>query len=385
MIPSKLLDIDPLWKICTQGYFTGYDPPRTLDPATAMVPKVTPPSNPSPNPGPAKPAATQGSLPKMTTTPADPMKTSSDPSLAKSHGNGGMQEDPLQKSDPSKDTKKADVPSKSHGKNDPQGQSLQEDPNSSDPKNSPIHHASSNDVANSDSDQPESNVHVSGGSSMKDGDVIYQSQPLAKSALALMTTVPGSHHVLAAVEGHKIDGVAVDPGSATDINGQQIAVESSNHPRVGGQTARIEPAESLVPTAVVNHMITTLSKGIAIQGFTLKDGGPAAIVATTTFSIDASGNIFVNGHSYRVHNASPVPTTISGEVVKPLPTGISIHSATLTPNAPALVISDTSYSLDSSRNLYLILAVRATCRPSKSPMMIRTRWLRSLVRLLSKL
>ena len=76
------------------------------------------------------------------------------------------------------------------------------------------------------------------------------------------------------------------------------------------------------------------------------------MVASTTFSVDTSGNMFVNGHSYRINNASPVPTTINGEVVIPLPTGISIHSATLTPNAPALVISGTSYSLDSSSNLH---------------------------------
>ena len=355
VFPSKLPDIDPLWKVCTQGFFTGYDPPRTLDPAAAMVPKVTPPSNPKPFPTPAKPAATQDNLLKRTTTPADPTKTSSNPSLAKSHGSGGMQEDPSQKFDPHRDTKKApvDPSSNNQGKTDLQGQSLQDDPTSSDPKNGPINHESSSNAANSDLDPPVNNVHASEGPSMDGAATIYQQQPLTTSAPAFMKSVLGNHHVLATVEGYNTDGVDVQPaGSTTDVSGQQIAADSSNDLQVGDQTAHIEPVVSLVPTAIANHVITPLSKGFVIQGFTLNNGAPATIVASTTFSVDASGNMFANGHSYRLYNDRPVPTTINGEVVIPLPTGISIHSATLTPNAPALVISGTSYSLDSSSNLH---------------------------------
>lgn len=350
IFPSKLLDIDPLWKVCTQGPFTGYDPPRTLDPATAMVPKVTPPSDRNPNPRPATPAATQENLPKKTTIPADPPKTSGDPSLAKSHGGIGMQVDPSQHTDPLRGTDKApaDPSSNNQGNEDVQRQSLQEEPASSDLKNGPTNHALPSNAANSNLDQPANNMH-----SMEDGGTINQPQPLATSAPALMTAVLGSHQVLSTVEGYDNDGVDVRPGgSAPDVRGQQIAVDASNDPQTGGETAHIEPVVSLVTTAMENHGITPLSKDVAIQGFTLNNGGPATIVASTTFSLDTSGNMFVNGHSYHIHNESPVPTTINGEAIMPLPTGISIQSATLTPNAPALVISGTSYSLDSSSNLH---------------------------------
>ena len=355
IFPSKLLDIDPLWNVCTPGYFTGYDPPRTLDPATAMVPKVTPPSNPSPDPSPATPAATQENLPKRTTTPADPTKTSSDPSLAKSHGGGGVHVDPSQQADPLRGTNKASADSapNNQGNEDLQRQSLQEEPASTHLKNHPTNHASPNNAANSDLDQPANNMHASGDPSMEDVSIMHQPQPLATSAQALITAVSGSHHVSATVEGYNDDGVDIRPGgSAPDARGQQIAVDSSNDPQIGGQTAHVEPVVSLATTAIANHVITPLLKGVAIQGITLNDGGPGAIVASTTFSLDTSGNMFVNGHSYRIHNESPVPTTINGEAVMPLPTGISIHSTTLTPNAPALVISGTSYSLDSSSNLH---------------------------------
>ena len=355
VFPTKLLDVDPLWKVCTQGPFTGYDPPRTLDPATAMVPKVTPPSNPNPDPRPAAPAATQENLPKRTTTTADPTETSGDPSSAKSHGGSGMQVDPSQQTDPLRGTNKdpADPSSNNQGNEDLQAQSLQEEPASSDLKDGPTNPASPENAASSDLDQPANNMHASGGPSMEVKGTLHQQEPLATSAPALMIPVLGSHHVLATVGGSNNDGVDVRPGgSAPDLEAQQIPVDSSNDPQIGGQTAHIEPVVSLVSTAIANHVITPLPKGVAIQGITLNNGGPAAIVASTTFSLDTSGNMFVNGHSYRIHNQNPVPTTINGEVVMPLPTGISIHSATLTPNAPALVISGTSYSLDSSSNLH---------------------------------
>lgn len=332
VFPSKLLDVDPLWKICTPGYFTGYDPPRTLDPAAALVPKVTPPSKPNPDPGRPKPVATHDNLPRRTTTSADPAKTSSDPLLAKSFGSSVVQEDPSQKTDPPRDTKKAsaDPSSNNPGSNDSQEQSLQEDPNSSDPKNSPVDHALSHTRADSEINQPVDSVHPSKGASIEDGDTTYQPQPLVSSSLADMTTVIGGHHVSTSVEGYNIDGIDNKPGaSPTIVSGheQQIAVDSSNTVQIGGHIAQIDPAASL-------------------------DGGPAVIIASMTFSLDASSNIFLDGHSYRFPKATLVPTTINGEAIMPLPTGISIHSTTLTPGAPALVIPDTSYSLVSSKNLH---------------------------------
>ena len=356
VFPSKLLDIDPLWKICTQGYFTGYDPPRTLDPAAAMVPKVTPPSNPNPDPGPPKPGATPDNLPRRTTTSADTAKTSSDPSLAKSHGSSGVQEDPSQKTDPPRDTKKAPVDPSSNNQvsNNSQGQSLKESAISSDPKNIPVDHALSNTAANSELNQPVNNVHASKGASIEDGDTTYQPQPLASSSPAIMTTVMGVHHVLTSVKGYDIDGVDVKPGaSATKVNGQQIAVDSSNTLQVESQTVHIDPAASSVIAAIAKYVITPLSNGVAIQGNTLQNGGSAAIISSKTFSLDASSNIFVDGHSYHIPKAASAPTTITGEAIMPLPTGTSVHSKSLTPDAPVLVILDPSYSLDSSNILHL--------------------------------
>ena len=290
VFPSKLLDINPLWEICTQGYFTGYDPPRTLDPAAALVPKVTPPSNSNPGPGPPKPVATQVNLPRRTTTSADPVKTSSDPSLAMTYGSSGVQEDPSQKTDPPRDTKKApvDPSSNKQGSNTSQEQSLQESPDSSDPKNSPVDHTLSNTRADSESNQPVYNVHASKRASTEDGDATDQPQLLASLSLADMTTVKGGHHVLTSVDGYNPDGVDNKPGASATIvsvHGQQTAVDSSNTVQVGGHIAHIDPAASLVIATIANHVITPLSKAFAVQGSTLRNGGPAVIIASSRLYI----------------------------------------------------------------------------------------------------
>ena len=50
--PSKIQLLDPLWKDCDGAkWFTGYDPPRTLVPVTAMAPAVTPDPSSDPSAG----------------------------------------------------------------------------------------------------------------------------------------------------------------------------------------------------------------------------------------------------------------------------------------------------------------------------------------------
>ena len=354
--PSKLTALDPLWKSCNQGYFTGYDPPRTLNPASAMVPKVTPPSSPNPDQVAAKPAATQENLPRKTTISADPAKTPSDASSMQNSGSSGVQGDPSQKANVPQDTKKAplDPPSKNQGSNDPQGQSRQEDP---DPKTNAENPALSNTPDNSDPHQQASDIHANQGAPVGDGDTTPQSLSLAPTSPAVKTIILGGHSVLSSVGGVNVDGVDVKPGaSTTGASGRLISIDGSNNLHFDGQTTHIDPALSPSITTIANHLITPLSKGVVIQGTTLERGGPAATIAGTAFSLDASNNVFVNDHSYhlpQITPGAPLPTTVNGEAIMPLATGISIHHTSLTPGAPALVISGIPYSLDASNNIFV--------------------------------
>lgn len=67
--PSKVFEIDPLWKSCSTGIFIGLDPPIALRPATAMVPQVTPAANTHPKQVEAKPSPSPKGLPEPTAKP----------------------------------------------------------------------------------------------------------------------------------------------------------------------------------------------------------------------------------------------------------------------------------------------------------------------------
>ena len=363
VFPSKLLDIHPLWKICIPGSFTGYDPPKTLDLATALVPKVTPPSALNLDPGTPKPAATQESLPRRTSTSADPTNTISDPSLAKSHGSSGVQDDVYQKNSPPKDTKivSVDPSTNNQGSSDSQRQSLQASPASSHPKDGSVEHTLSNAAANSDPTQQSDNVHANNEAPTRDGDTTYEPQPLASSSASSVTAIL-EDHVLASVKDSHMNSINIDSGaSATGASGQQIA--TSNNLRTNDQLAYINPVASFSITRIANHILTPLPQGVAIQETTLKNGAPAAIIASTTFSLDGFNNIFINAHSYPIPKPTLKPTAINNEAVLPLPTGISIHSTALMPGAPALIIDATSYSLDTSSNLHYGHKIEAASKP----------------------
>ena len=392
--PSKLTGLDPLWKNCNQGYFTGYDPPRTLDHAAAMAPKVTPPLTPNPDPAAAKPAATQENLPKKTTTPADPANTPSnlssmqDPGSSGVHGDSsqkanvpddtkkapldpssnnegssGQQRDSSQKANVPEDTKKAplDPSPQNQGssgvKGDPSQKANVEGPSSSDPKTNPENPALPDTPVNSDPHQQGSHVHANQGAPVGDGETTPQSLSLAPTTPVVKTIVLGGHSVLASVGGVNVDGVNVKPGaSTTGASGQLISIDRSNNLYFDGQTTHIDPTLSPPIITIANQLITPMSKGVVIQGTTLEREGSPATIAGTAFSLDASNNVFVNDHSYhlpQVTHGAPLPTTVNGEAIMPLATGISIHHTSLTPGAPPLVISGTPYSLDASNNIFV--------------------------------
>ena len=350
VFPSKLLSIHPLWKICTPGYFTGYDPPRTLDLETALVPKVTPSSTLNPNLETPKPAATLESLPKKTSISADPTITQSDPSLAKSHGSSGVQDNSSQKNEPPKDTKTVpvDPSTNNQGSSDSQGQSPQATPASRDSNDGPMDHTLPNTAANSDPNQQLNKLNANKGAPFEDGDTANEPPPLTPPSASSATAISTNHVASVDAKDSSITSINFNPSaSATGASGEEFAT-------IDDQTVYISPPTFSFVTNIASHILTPLPSGVAIQGTILEPGAPAATIAGTKFSLDASSNIFINDHSYPIPtNPTSQPTTINNEAVFPLPTGILINSKTLTPGAPALIISGQSYSLDPSNNLFV--------------------------------
>ena len=98
-LPEKVRDLDPWWSACTDAfYFTGLDPPRTLQKATAMVTPVAPAANHDPaiTPDPAQPVP---ALPVQTDA-GQPAKAADDPSDNKNPDGGVPPTPTLKQADP---------------------------------------------------------------------------------------------------------------------------------------------------------------------------------------------------------------------------------------------------------------------------------------------
>ena len=101
-LPEKVRDLDPWWSACTDAfYFTGLDPPRTLEKATAMVTPASPAANPDPTitPDPAQPVP---ALPVQTDA-GQPAKAADDPSDNKKPDGGVPPTPTLKQADPQED------------------------------------------------------------------------------------------------------------------------------------------------------------------------------------------------------------------------------------------------------------------------------------------
>ena len=98
-LPEKVRDLDPWWSACTDAfYFTGLDPPRTLEKATAMVTPASPAANPDPTITP-DPAQSVPALPVQTDA-GQPAKAADDPSDSKNNDGGVPPTPTLKQADP---------------------------------------------------------------------------------------------------------------------------------------------------------------------------------------------------------------------------------------------------------------------------------------------
>jgi len=104
-------------------------------------------------------------------------------------------------------------------------------------------------------------------------------------------------------------------------------------------------------TTLNGHEIHPLQTGISIAGTTLTPGAPPLIIANTQVSLGESS--FVVGNNAVPYTPPPVAadspaaqvTTVAGHAINPVGNGgISITGTTLTPGAPAVVVSNTPVS-----------------------------------------
>lgn len=337
-VPQKINDLNPLFKVCQNMFFTAIDPPRALVVATNLVPKITtthsqvsptPPMasrtlKPDPEDSESTSRAPPVPQPAQTLNPPQPRQTTGPGSKAGGEGSdnqsgpaSGSVGGPQEKKDPLDITS----PSAVHG----------------DPPREPISKPASESSGNGDpkhgSDQSDSDPNIADDDPRL--DVNPKSDPQSYTG---RTEVPGKEtgsprSKISGIVGDD-SGQAVDtrPGSQSGTTGNYNGVLASNSDsgsssgKHSGEAGAADSSDSKDPDRASNE---TASSGDREQ---------------------AQGAETDQGRRLAIGNQNPgEATTINGQVAQPLSNNaISIAGTTLTPGGSAITVSDIRISLGQS-------------------------------------
>ena len=383
----------PWFQYCTDLWFTGFDPPKTLVPAAAMAPPVTasdpvaptvtPQASATQDPGAKKtadggdpitfpPPLQHAPLPTETNTkpqlkPQDPKETnlvsigiSQKPQPKPVDDDPGTKhQDSSQQGGDSVDSSNSQSSSSGDPKlsGDRSGQSnvqsgnggnsgLPADPNQDAPNDPllPTQNQGANpaQLATNLGSQHSSQNQMSGS--------VY-SGPTTNPIPTETTISLGSHAVVAGPSGVHVDGVEVNPSQSPASISGGVAINQGKSIVVASQILHLPTPKSLGTTVIAGQTVVPIANGVSIQGTSVTSTSPV-VISGTTVSVDKS-HLYIGGNSYPLPTASPtlVVTLANGAIALPMSNAVSIYGTTLAVSAPAATISGTAISLDSSSNL----------------------------------
>ena len=350
---------NPAFAKCDDIFFSGYDPPRALEPATAMAPIVTQ-AEPQPSIIAPSPSATPDPGPRETNHASSPQNGGIWQTTSSPKSQIGTDEDPKQKADPSvspiNDANENSGPY-SHPEQSAQGntdtgsgQGAHLNPDSSKDSGDNPGQAWQQQSNGGHANDPESQ-RVPGSTSDQQGNVI--SIGSQRPGQAATVNSPMIHVLRDAIS---IAGTTLSAGAPPiTVSGTPIAFDSRTLV-VGSFSMRIaQPPLSLIPGQVTNVngvVIKQLRSGISVSGSTLTPGAPHIMVSGSPVSLGSSA-LIIGSSSIPVALPGmpwiqdPV-TNIDGEIVQPLVNWVSVAGTTLRPGGPAIKVSGTLMSLDSN-------------------------------------
>jgi len=361
-MPKKIRNLDSAFRLCTDGFFTGYDPPKALIPATAMSPVTS--SDPvaslvvatpglTQDPGPSSTTAVSSDhessiseAPSSSVAPA-PAKTqhvsqpqsrlSLDPVPDSRHSGHGMDPNPVHDTPKFGNSEGPFSTSKSKPGGGFQGVTTSEQQverlggfrtvGQEQPNGTPLGISEDEITAPSrDPKFPEKTIVVAG-------------QTLQLS------------HSNAQVEA---SGVDFDRGSST--------LSGSNMGRSGTSTGLVIDVQTIHMSSELLEPTTTLE---GIEGHILAEsslvldsinGIPEATLATTLgtqVSVDPSNHVGIAQSSHQPPSTSPILTTSlpHAGLASPALKGLSVYGTTVVAGAPPVTISGKAISFDASNNL----------------------------------
>ena len=375
-IPSQVRDMVPWFQYCTDLWFTGFDPPRSLIPAAAIAPPVTtsdlaaltiaPQPSATQVPGAKQTAAVWNPIPLPSPLQHVPLPKETNtapvlkPQVSKETNPVSIinpQASQPQPADGDLGSEHQGSSQKGSGSTEPSGQSSIQNDSSGDPK----FPGDSNQDATKDPSSPAQNQEINTAQIATNAAAQHSSQnespdpgdpPPAEAATLVETTISlAGHAVVAGPSGVHVDGVKVNPNQTpTDISGM-AAINQGNSIVVASQIFHLAASTEQVATMIAGQTVIPIANGVSIHGTSIT-GTNTAIISGTAVSVHDS-HLYFGSKSYPLPTANPASATTlaNGAVALPIPNAVSIYGTTLTAGAPAATFSGTAVFLDVSNNL----------------------------------
>ena len=379
-MPSQMKRLAPWFSFCTPGYFTAYDPPTTLIPATAFGPGPTPTKDASskswapqpsitPDPGARKTAASAGStdlpsaiptvdkskekiIPMINTQVKDPNLGSSDPTQSndpKQVGNNYQGSDPDHTIDPSNGIGTSEDPGQEANANtnapDPPLYTFSKDQPTT--MNDPMIHTVSHGVSIAGTTlDPEAPSFTLTGKPTSLAPSIFASLV----AKPIITTI-ANQVITAAPNAITLPGTTMGPGDpSTNIGGTEIAYDIEGRIFVNSNTIPL-PSLNGNPhvTSIDNRILTAAPAAVEIAGTTLSPGAPGLTVGGTIVAADSAGQLQINSKLHLPTSTSRFITTIGDQAITAIPAAITIDATTISAgDAADISVNGTLLSLDTA-------------------------------------
>ena len=297
-------------------WFSAYDPPSALRPATALAPIITasdpqslpvvPMPSPTLDPGARQTAAGKNPAPSPAQGQNSPSPEKTiDPKLASGQG-----ADPSQPSDPKQPNNAA---GSSEDSGSGKGPSWQNDPKQP-----------SNVLGNNGDPAPGTDPSLPNYPKQPTGDSGKVDPPSSPSTPTPTTMIVGDHTVVAGTSGVQVDGVEIRPqGPPATVSGV-VAINQGSSVVIAQQIIPLtNPTASA--TTIYGHAITPLANGVLVDGTVVTPGAIAVAVSGTSVSVDSSSHVYLAGTPYLLPTANAAPSTTlpNGDVAIPLPNGVS--------------------------------------------------------------
>ena len=186
------------------------------------------------------------------------------------------------------------------------------------------------------------------------GSLIVNSKtiPLASSLPETLTTNIAGQAITAHPTAIAIAGTIINSGDpATTVDGTRIFLNTAGSLILGSKTISLpEP----LTTTIANQAITANPTALAIAGITIRPGDPAATVRGTRISLNTASSLFLGAKTIPLASTPPtLTTTIANQPLTANPTALTIAGKTLHPGDPAISIAGTPISLNAAGNLVI--------------------------------